>query len=88
MSQLEDNLTFRLGQLEKTLEAYRALHDAELAEIARALAELRPEVEALVQSDWLTPRRPMPDTLRSTTTTADDTCRVCREWTSENELTC
>ncbi|HBY94554.1 MAG: hypothetical protein M5U01_27550 [Ardenticatenaceae bacterium] len=70
MSQLEENLAFRLGQLEKTLEAYRALHVAELEEIAHALAALRPNVEALLTAA-APPGQPVPGKARPTIETGD-----------------
>jgi hypothetical protein len=47
LAQFEENLMFRLAQLEQRLDAYRQLHADELDEIARGLAELKHQLEQL-----------------------------------------
>ncbi len=69
MSQLEENLTFRLARLEQKLAAYRKLHADELDEIGRELGELRQELEALAKTSTLIPDRLTPAQVQPPCTT-------------------
>lgn len=82
MSQLEENLLSRLERLDKTLEAYRKLHNEELDEIQRELAELRRDLEALAKASTMTVDRPALGSVESPhdTEAADSAqCQVCHE---------
>ena len=82
MSQLEENLTFRLARLEQKLAAYRKLHTEELDEIQRELADLRRDLESLAKASTMTVGRPALRSVESPhdTEAADSAqCQVCHE---------
>jgi hypothetical protein len=54
VTQLEENLEFRMTRLEQKLKAYRKLHAGELEELARGIAELRREFVLLREAATLT----------------------------------
>ena len=58
LAQLEENIIFRLVQLEEKLEEYRKLHADELDGLERGLMELRQRVEALQAVSIPTPDEP------------------------------